>query len=130
MSIRRDLADRLAQLLDGDRFIVTARTAVPDQIAPGTIAVRVMPASVAPGPQIRSLVVTLTLWALSPKADPGDVDDDLDAALDDLLLAFLGVDFLGSIAAERGVMEDDAASYHGYRFTLTAYASITPEDTP
>lgn len=123
MSTRTQLADALAAAL-GDGYVVAARTATPDQIAPGAIAVRVLPATVASAPQTRGLSYTLTVWACTGQEDPDTVDDVLDAALDDLLAALLDMPWLTFDGAERGVMDD---RWHGYRLTVTCYATITEE---
>lgn len=123
MTPRTRLAADLDQALPS-RYVVKARTATPDQIDPRTIAVRVLPASVAPSPTVRGLAYTLTLWAVTGRTDPDEVDDVLDAALDDLLGALLGLHWLTFDTAERGVMDE---RWHGYRLTVTCYATITED---
>lgn len=123
MSARTQLATALAGAL-GDGYVVAARTATPDQIERGTVAVRVLPATVTAAPQTRGLLYTLTVWACTAVEDPAAVDDVLDAALDDLLAALLGMPWLTFDTAERGVLDE---RWHGYRLTVTCYATITEE---
>lgn len=128
MSVRTDLAAALAAALP-DTYVVKARTACPEQIDPGTYAVRVLPSTVAPGPRFRSLTYTHTVWVLTGAADPDTVDDKLDPALDDVLAALLPLGSLAVEQAERGVMDDnDGPRWHGYRLTITCYGTITVED--
>lgn len=123
MSARTDLADELAAALPA-RFVVKARTATPDKVDPGKLAVRVLPATYSNAPQVRGLLVTLTVWVVTGLQDPDRVDDALDAAVDDILAALLPLSWVQFESAERGVMDD---LFHGYRFTLTTYATITTE---
>lgn len=72
-------------------------------------------------------MVTLTVWVLTPHQDGPDVDDDLDAALLDVLAVLHGRRDLVWTVAERGVLAD---TWHGYKITVRAGGHIirTPEE--
>lgn len=125
-SQRRRLIDALRAAVNPTQYRVSDRAAVPDQIDPKTINLRVLTKTVAPAATMMGLAYEMNVWALSPSADPATVDDDLDDALDDLLVTFLGFPFVSFRSAERGVMaaEDGGPQWHGYLFTLTAYGQI------
>lgn len=119
-STRRRLLEQLTTDL-GAPFIVSDRVATPEQIDPGKIAIRVMTGDITPHSVHHALTVQLIVWATTAAQDPSTVDDQLDAALSDLLTEFLSIPWVAFAQATRGVMDD---TWHGYRFTLNAFAQI------
>lgn len=124
MSARRSLLEALAADLDPATFIVSDRAAVPDQIDPDLLGVRAFTNTVVPGPSLGLLTYTLELWVMSPSQDVEAVDDRLDDALDEVLGALLALRSVSFGQAERSRMgSEDGPQYHGYKITLTAYAT-------
>lgn len=116
MSIR---ADVLALLdLPTSRFRLIPNAMPPDRIEAGKVALLVARTSLVPAPQHGRRTNTLSLWLLTPKeslAQDG-ADDDLDAALDQVLDAIDATASLTWSTAERSVWEDVA---HGYNITIS-----------
>lgn len=81
-----------------------------------------------PGLTGRDLVkVDYRIWALVDGEDPATVDDALDVALDDVLDAIAGIEFVDWTAAERGLYE---GNWHGWRITAQAAAEYIPTPIP
>lgn len=80
-----------------------------------------------PGLKGRNLVaVDYRVWALVAGEDAATVDDDLDPALDAVLDAIAGVQFIDWTTAERGIFDDH---WHGWRITCRATAEYIPTPT-
>lgn len=117
--------DRLVADLDGaldDTYQVAGTFEVPDALEAGRRAVRCWTDQLTPGPTIGTLTVGLVLWVLTPATTPAAADTDLDAALVDVLGVLHPLEWVRWTTATRGVLED---RWHGYRFELTAGATIT-----
>jgi predicted RNase H-like nuclease len=65
--------------------------------------------------------VTLELWILTGRENPERADDDLDDALEAVLVALQPLSWVAWTQAERGIY---AENYHGYRLTAFAVARI------
>lgn len=133
MSARTRLVDALAAGL-GDtperRYRVIGAPDVPAAIAPKTFELRVWQTEVTPGPALGSLLLPLTLWVCTGATRPGDADDALDGALDEVLSVLHPLEWVRWTRAERGVFDNDnGTAWHGWRFDLTAGGRIeTTED--
>lgn len=130
MSTRTDLVDALAAALDPAVYRVVGTPDVPDVIEVDTFAVRVWAKRIAPGPTSGSVQVDLVVWVLTAKQAPGDTDDALDVALDEVVGALYGLSWLTPATAERGVMDDnEGPRWHGWRVEASAFGLIdTSED--
>lgn len=97
----------------------------PDRLDQRTVAV--MQTRVVPSTFDRdSWTVELVAWVLTPMTTAGRTDDDLDAALVDVLTVLHPLKWLVWNEATRGVAGDQ--EFNGYRITMTAAATITTED--
>lgn len=124
MSARTQLVEQLREVLPAG-YVVVGSPDCPDQIEPGTRAVRAWASGVEPGTESRALRVDMTVWVLTPKTKPGETDDDLDEAFDDVYAALIPMKWLLPAKAERAVMDDnDGPRWHGWRFTTAALGSI------
>lgn len=129
MSVRTDLAAALAAGLPtttgptGYRVIGYQRA--PDRVDQRTVMV--WQDTITPhGIGSDLLIVSLTVWVLTPRLDPETADDDLDAALLDVLAVLHPLDAFTWGPAERGVFAETA---HGYKLTVTAATQVTPDPT-
>jgi hypothetical protein len=120
MSARNELLSALGAMLPAAQFRVGFATDVPDQIDPGCLSLRAFTKDVTPGPTLGTITYALTLWMLTGKADPEEVDTFLDAGLDPMLEALLTMKHVQFVTATRGVMDE---TWHGYMFTLNLYAT-------
>lgn len=128
MSARTDLIAALSQALPDTRYRVSDRATTPDQIDRGTVALRVFASTVTPAQTTQGLAVEMTVWACSPLLDPSAADADLDLVLGDVLRALLALPWVQFDRADRDVMPgNEGPRWHGYRFTVTAFATITKE---
>lgn len=126
MSTRAALIAALRTALPANKYRVSDKVAVPDQIDPNKYAVRVLTKTVTPGPMLGMLTTEMNVWVLTGSFDPAAMDAKLDVALNDLLVAFLGMQLVSFRSAERGVMNASGgeSGWHGYLFTLSSYSKI------
>ena len=130
MSVRTKLVQALAEALPASKYRVTGSPACPEQIEAKRFEVRAWASKIGPAGQSGASQVDVVVWVLTAKQKPGEADDALDVACDDVLGVLYGLDWLNSPTAERGVMDDnDGPRWHGWRFEASAYARIeTTED--
>lgn len=126
MSARSRLLDELRAGLP-NRYVVDGTWATPDNIDPGNLAVRCWVDTMTPGPTMGGLTFGMVLWVLTPATTADRVDTELDAALVELLGVLHPMEWCRWTGATRAVLDD---TWHGYRFELTAAATMTPDTDP
>lgn len=126
MSARTDLVAALQGPLPASYRVVGAPD-VPDLIEPGVVAVRVWAETIAPGPQVGSLQIDLTVWVLTGSLEPGTADDLLDVAYMDVMGVLHHLGWTTPATAHREVMGE---RWNGWRLTMQAFALIEPQETP
>lgn len=109
MNSRLGLMGALAAKLPA-RYKVIAPKAL-DAIEPKHPVVMVIRTNMEPGPNLGSYISTFAVWIIEPKLI--DPEDDLDDALDEVIVALDGYDFVTWTDAERSTYLDQPA----YRLT-------------
>lgn len=137
MSARKLLAELLRDGLpqatgepvaEGSRaYRVVAQLGGPDQVDPGTFALRLWSGKVEPGPQIRSLQVDLVLWVLTGRTLDERTEDGLDDAMHDVVGVLLDSETFAFLDGERAVYED---GWQGWRLSVRAFLTWEPEPEP
>lgn len=123
-SPRRVLADALADALPDYR--VTGHPASLDRVDTRTVMVwtnTLTPAGIGAD----RLTIALTVWVLTPHTSPSATDDDLDAALADVIGALHPLDAFAWTQAERDMYGD---AWHGYRLDVLAVGQATLDPSP
>lgn len=120
MTVRSDVLALLN--LPPSRFVTSDTARTPDRIGSGKVHVLLYRARVEPAPQHARRSNALELWLLTPKLalEKDGADDDLDAALDQVLSAIDVADGLLWTTAERGVWADE---WHGYKIDLSVQST-------
>lgn len=128
MSIRDEVAAALQAGLP-DSFTVSASLSTPTYIQKGTYPVRVWQQSLTRDFTLGAVTVALYVWVLTGKvADDETTEDDLDAALDEVLGVLHTSDpkwvWTG---AERAMMDapDGSPQWHGYRIGVTSVGKLS-----
>lgn len=116
MTVRSDIVAMLN--LPANRFVVSDQARTPEFIATGKVHVLVYRQTVTAGPQHGMRLNEVELWILTPKLNLEEkgADDDLDAALTNVLDAIDNTEQLTWSTAERAVWDD---ALHGYRISLS-----------
>lgn len=117
MSARTDLVEAL--VLPKEYRVIGYQTSL-DRIEVGAVVVMVYRDSVRPATQHQATTSEMSVWAITPRLNPGTADDDLDDALDVVIAALDAIPGVLWTDAERGVWAD---VYHGYKITLTLTTS-------
>lgn len=127
MNARAAVAQALSEALPTYRVINHSRTI--DRVDQRTILVWQDGLTPHPPAGRDGIQVRLTVLVLTPHADVERADDDLEAALLDVLAVLHPLDSVLWTDAERGVFGDD--TWNGYKITLTAGAVVNvTEETP
>lgn len=123
MSARTLLADALRSALPGYRVIPAAD--VPDKVTRTTLLLHQGTITRAPQIAHNRITVDLVLWVLVANEQPEAAEAALEKGVDDVIEALRPLIWVDWPNAERMTFgEPDGPSYHGYRFNLTATASI------
>lgn len=119
MSARRDLVAALRAGLPGWR--ITGYPRVPGDIHRPTVMCWQDRLTRSEQINLDRVRATLTIWVLTAKDHPEQVDDDLDDLLTEVLAVLQPLTWLMWTEAERGVLAD---TFPGYQITATAYYQI------
>lgn len=128
MSIRDELEAALSATLPA-KYRVEGSLRTPDRIDPGTNPVRVWQQKLTRNLTFGTVNVDMVVWVLTGKvSDTHTTEDDLDAALDDVLAAIHTTNPKWAwTTAERAMMNtpDGDPAWHGYRIDVTSVGRLS-----